>query len=186
MELTRFLEKYQPTLTEIASEALVNQYAHILPSSMIELWRTKGLGKYNDGLIEIVNPEDFQADLERTLGRQSSNYVPVAISGFGELFYYRKLTATDEDVCLFDPHYKQIETIIWSLSDFFNGYLCDDDIIEDVLRHELFKASLKKLGKLKKNEIFFFVPALALGGGEGIEYVQKGNCQVHLSILFQV
>ena len=185
MELTHFFKKYQPTHTEIASEALVNQYAHILPSSMIGLWRTKGLGKYNDGLIEVINPDDFQDDLERTIGRKASNYVPIAISGFGELFYYRKITATDEDVCLFDPHYKQIETCVWSLTDFFNGYLCDDSIIKEVLREDLFKASILKIGELVKNEVFFFVPALSLGGNESIEHIQKGNCQVHLSILFQ-
>ncbi len=186
MALTHFLEKYHPTHTDVAGEELVDRYAHILPSSVIDLWRTSGLGKYNDGLIEIINPDDFQDDLERTLGRKASNYVPVAISGFGELFYYRKLTATDEDVCLFDPHYKQIETCVWSLTDFFNGYLCDDNIITEVLRVDLFKAALKKIGALNKNEVFFFVPALALGGAESIEYIQKGNCQIHLSLLFQL
>lgn len=186
MEMTGFLEKYRPSNTEIVNEELVNRYAHILPSSMIELWRTKGLGKYNDGLIEVINPDDFQDALERTVGRKALNYVPIAISGFGELFYYRKLTAVDEDVCVFDPHYNQIETCVWSLTDFFNGYLCDDDIIKEVLRAELFKASLKKEGKLAQNEIFFFAPALALGGTEGIESVQKGNCQVQLTILFQL
>ncbi|KIO76587.1 hypothetical protein TH53_14185 [Pedobacter lusitanus] len=185
MELTRFLEKYQPGDTEVVSEELVDKYAHILPASIITLWRTKGLGKYNDGLIEVINPDDFQDTLERTLGRKALNYVPIAISGFGDLFYYRKLTVTDEDVCLFDPHYNQVETCVWSLVDFFNGYLCDDDIIAEVLRKDLFNASLKKAGGLKKNEIYFFVPALALGGSENIEHVQKGNCQTHLSILFQ-
>jgi hypothetical protein len=186
MEMTGFLEKYRPSNTEIANEELVNRYAHVLPSSMIDLWRTKGLGKYNDGLIEVVNPDDFQDDLERILGRKAPNYVPIAITGFGELFYFRKLTAVDEDVCVFDPHYNQIETCVWSLTDFFNGYLCDDNIIKEVLRAELFKASLKKTGPLDKNEIFFFVPALALGGTESVEFVQKGNCQVHLRVLFQL
>ncbi|MBB6501039.1 T6SS immunity protein Tdi1 domain-containing protein [Pedobacter cryoconitis] len=185
MSLTHFSKKYHPTLTVKAESELMNRYAHILPSSIINLWSTKGLGKYNDGLIELINPDDFQDDLERTLGRKVPNYVPIAISGFGELFYYRKLTAVDEDVCVFDPHYKQIETCVWSLVDFFNGYLCDSYIMTEILRIKLFKAALKKLGHLENNEIFFFVPPLALGGKVSLDRLAKGNCQVHLDLLFQ-
>jgi len=185
MALTRFLKKYQPTSTVKVENELVNRYAHILPSSLINLWKTKGLGKYNDGLIELINPDDFQDELEKTLKRKVPNYVPIAISGFGELFYYRKLTAVDEDVCVFDPHYKQIETCVWGLVDFFNGYLCDEYIMTEVLRTELFKAALKKLGNLRNNEIFFFVPPLALGGKESVDRLAKGNCQIHLDLLLQ-
>ena len=100
MQLDEFTAKYKPTDAKVASEALIKSYSQKLPSALIELWKTKGLGKYNDGLIEIINPEDFEGDLERTLGKKVPNYVPIAMGAFGDLFYYRKLTDTDEDVCV--------------------------------------------------------------------------------------
>ncbi len=38
--------------------------------------------------------------------KEVENYVPFAISGFGELFYYWKLTETDGDVCMIDSQYR--------------------------------------------------------------------------------
>lgn len=186
MQLDEFTAKYKPTDAKVASEALIKSYSQKLPSALIELWKTKGLGKYNDGLIEIINPEDFEGDLERTLGKKVPNYVPIAMGAFGDLFYYRKLTDTDEDVCVFDPHSKRIHVCCWSLVDFFNAFLCDDEIINKNLTNDLFQAATKKLGKLKKDEIFLFAPALALGGDGSLESVDKGNCHVQLDILFQL
>jgi hypothetical protein len=186
MQLDEFTTKYKPTDAIIANDELVKRYSEKVPSALIELWKTKGFGKYNDGIIEIVNPEDFKGDLERTLGKEVPNYVPIAIGAFGDLFYYRKLSDTEEDVCLFDPHFRKIHVCCWSLTEFFNAFLCDEEIINRNLSKALFEAATKKLGKLKNGEIFFFTPALALGGTPTIEYVDKGNCHVHLEILFQL
>jgi hypothetical protein len=45
---------------------------------------------------------------------------------------------------------------------------------------------LGALGTLRHNEVFFFVPALALGGGENIKYVKKGDANVHQHLLFDL
>ncbi len=70
--------------------------------------------------------------------------------------------------------------------DFFNDYLCDDEIIEEVLRQELFREALEKHGSLKNDEIYSFVPALAMGGAAQVEFIKKANALVHLDLLFQM
>ena len=60
-----------------------------------------------------------------------------------------------------------------------------DEVIhkfENIIPHGL----IEKFGTLKKNEIFYFAPALVIGGAEEIKYVDKGNSQVHLHLLFQL
>ncbi|MNJ91997.1 GAD-like domain protein [compost metagenome] len=169
-----------------ASEEIIQKYQEKIPESLIEIWKTSGFGKYNDGLIEFVNPADFEDNLWTWLGREVPNYVPFAISGFGELFYYRKLTETDEDVCLIDIQYRKIETLVWSMEDFLDSFLCDEEDRNMWLRENLFKDALAKNGKTEKHEVYTFTPILAFGGAEEVAYLQKGNAQVYQDLVFQM
>lgn len=185
--LENFKSNYQPAEDCIpASAEVIERYKDKVPESLIEIWKTSGFGKYNDGLIEFINPADFEDSLWTWLGREVPNYVPFAISGFGELFYYRRLTEVDEDVCIIDIQYREIKTLIWSMKGFFEDLLLDQEDRNIWLRENLFKEAFKQLGKLEKHEVFTFVPILAFGGAEEVEYLQKGNAPVYLDLVFQM
>nr|WP_294859854.1 T6SS immunity protein Tdi1 domain-containing protein [uncultured Fluviicola sp.] len=185
--LKNFETVYQPDADcEPASEEMIKQYENKVPGSLIEIWKTSGLGKYNDGLIEFVNPADFEDNLWTWLGREVPNYVPFAISGFGELFYYRKLTETDEDVCMIDIQYRKIETLVWSMDDFLDDFVTNVVERKMWLREDLFKEAITQNGKLEKYEVFTFAPIIAFGGAEEVEYLQKGNAVVYQDLVFQM
>ncbi len=167
-------------------ENIISAYKEKVPQTLIDLWESDGFGKYNDGLFELINPKDFEPALWTWLGREVKNYVPFAISGFGELFYYRKLTETDEDVCMIDIQYRKIETLVWSLNSFFEDFLTDKENREEWLRETLFKQAISEQGSPGKNEIFTFTPVLAMGGGLETKYLKKGNAQVYQDIVFQM
>ena len=59
-------------------------------------------------------------------------------------------------------------------------------VASNVLREDLYKQAVEKLGKLDYEDIFFFTPALVLGGGEDIKYIKKGNGAVHHQVLLQI
>jgi hypothetical protein len=81
--LENFKTTYQPSSDcKAASEEIIKQYENKVPESLIEIWKTSGFGKYNDGLIEFVNPTDFEDNLWTWLGREVPHYIPFAISGF--------------------------------------------------------------------------------------------------------
>lgn len=187
MLLENFIRHYPPGdhLTPPDNEALA-QYIDILPDALTELWRLYGLGKYAKGLIEIIHPNDYKDTLYTWLGKWDPTRIPIALSAFGELFYYRKLTDKDEDVSELNPHYRKIKVCTWELEEFFNEYLCLKNIIEKLSHKQLFEEAKQKLGILPANEIYYFVPALAWGGLEQIQHVQKGDAQVHLEFLFQL
>jgi hypothetical protein len=185
--LENFKTYFQPDADCVpAAEETIRQYAGKVPASLIEIWKTSGFGKYTNGLIEFVNPADFEDSLWTWLGREVPNYVPFAISGFGELFYYRKLTEEDEDVCLVDIQYRKIETLVWSMDEFLDDFLLNEEERNVWLRESLFKEALVQKGKTGKHEVFTFAPILALGGAEEIEYIQKGNAQVYQELVFQM
>lgn len=185
--LEKFKDYYQPSSScVIVSEEIIKEYEKKVPNLLIDLWRTSGIGKYNHGLIELVNPKDFESILWTWLGRKVSNYVPFAISGFGELFYYRKLTETDEDVCVIDIQYRNIETLTWSMEDFFEDFLVNEEDRDVWLRQELFENAVSEKDSLLKNEAFTFVPILGMGGKEELAYLEKGSAQVYQDLVFQM
>lgn len=185
--LEKFKKHYQAEADNtIASEELIKKYEEKVPSLLIDIWKTTGFGKYNNGLIELINPKDYEANLWTWLGREVPNYTPFAITAFGELFYYRKLTETDEDVCIVDIQYRNIETLVWSMESFFENFLTDDEDKKMWLREELFVKAISEKGKLQKGEIFTFAPILAIGGAEEINYLEKGNAKVYIDLVFQM
>ena len=108
------------------------------------------------------------------------------MTAFGDIFYYRKLEDNENDISILDIHYRKIDVCTYSYEDFFEGYISDKNIIKRVLRKDLFNEAVKTLGQLKYEEIFFFAPALVLGGAENIKYVKKGKANVHHQVLLQI
>ena len=89
-------------------------------------------------------------------------------------------------ISLLNIHYRKIDVCTYSYQEFFDKYIIDASIKENVLRQNLYNESVNTLGNLKHNEIFFFVPALAIGGAEEIKYVKKGDANVHQQVLFEL
>ena len=108
------------------------------------------------------------------------------MTAFGDIFYYRRLDETENDISLLNIHYRRIDVCTYSYQEFFEGYILDKNIRESVLRESLYNEALGALGTLRHNEVFFFVPALALGGGENIKYIKKGDANVHQQLLFDL
>lgn len=185
--IDNFVKAYAPG-TELAKpdEELLNFANQMLPPEIVYLWQEYGFGDYGDGLIKVVDPRDYMQSLYSWLGSQDFHKIPVMVSAFGDIFYYRKLDEEENDVCMLNIHYRKTEVCAYSYEGFFQGFITDPAIKENVLRKSLFEQAKAKLGALKHNEAFFFVPALVLGGGEDIKYVSKGDASTHQLVLLQI
>lgn len=185
--MKRFLELYKPqeNLTKPDDEIL-NFGRQMLPKEIVELWEEYGFGEYGDGLIKVIDPREYMNSLYTWLGQKDFNKIPIIMTAFGDIFYYRKLEDNENDISILDIHYRKIDVCTYSYEDFFEGYILDKDIIKSVLKKDLFNEAVKTLGQLKYEEIFFFTPALVLGGAENIKYVKKGKATVHHQVLLQI
>ena len=185
--IKRFLENYAPgaELTK-PDETLMNFGRQMLPPEILYLWENYGFGDYGNGLLKVVDPRDYMGSLYTWLGGQDFNKIPLFVTAFGDIFYYRKLDETENDISLLNIHYRRIDVCTYSYQEFFEGYILDKNVRESVLRESLYNEALGALGTLRHNEVFFFVPALALGGGENIRYVKKGDANVHQQLLFDL
>jgi len=179
-----FLAAYHPEPAAAVDPTQLAHYQPILPAEVLALWQEYGFCQFNGGLLRLVDPALYRPALTQWLGGERPHYVPLALSAFGDLFYYRQLTETDADVCLLDPHYRRVATCAWSVGGFFEDYLLEEDVREDVLRESLVAEAREALGPLAPSEIYYFTPALALGGAEELAYVAKGDAPTHLHLLF--
>lgn len=185
--IDNFVKEYTPGKDLKKPDDKLLEFANqMLPEEIVYLWEEYGFGDYGDGLIKVVDPRDYMHSLYSWLGGQDFNKIPIMVSAFGDIFYYRRLEEGENDVSLLDIHYRKIDVCTYSYEEFFDDYILDPEIKEDILRKDLFDQATAKLGSLKHNEAFFFVPALVLGGGEDIKYVNKGDASTHQQLLLEL
>ena len=185
--MEKLIKKFKPSDNlQKPDEEVLNFFRKILPNEIIKIWEEYGFGKYGDGLIKIVNPRDYMNSLYAWLGRIDYTKIPIIVTAFGDIFYYRNLEDDKNDVSLLDIHNRKITVCSYSYQEFLEEFIVDKKVIKNILRIDLYKKAIKKLGKLNYKDIFFFVPALVLGGREDIKYIDKGNGVVHQLILFEL
>ncbi|WP_315115710.1 T6SS immunity protein Tdi1 domain-containing protein [uncultured Clostridium sp.] len=184
---SQFTSVFEPSddLVKPTEEEL-KQFEDILPSELLHFWKEYGFGNYGNGIIKVINPLDYMESLYEWLGKEDFSKLPILVTGFGDIFYYRKLSEVDEDICLLNIHYRNIIVCSYSLDDFLKSYIVDEVNYSKILRKELFDQVYAVKGNLKANDIYFFVPSLILGGKEPVELIDKGNANVHQSLLFQL
>lgn len=155
--LGRFVKAHPPSRhVSPAPEDLVAAYEGRLPAGLLELWREKGLGLYGDRQLALVDPRRWQAVLDRWIVSppDAVQRVPIALTPFGILLYYRKLTATDEDVAGFDPVSKDMDVLTWSLDEFFNGFLCDRKSLDSLIPPRMAQVAREECGPLASGEVY--------------------------------
>lgn len=180
-----FTELYKPTQPLVKpTAALLEQYRQTLPESLLDFWQEYGFGNYGKGILKLINPDDYRSNLYAWLGNEDPTRVPIMLTGFGDIIYYRKLSETVDDVCILDVHYRNTAVLSYSFDDFITDVILDQETLEKMLRKDLFSQALAKFGELEAKDVFFFVPALCIGGRETIEHVGSGSATVHQHILF--
>lgn len=185
--MQQFKQNFQPSARCYkVSEELIKKFKDKISPDLIEIWNTTGLGSYNEGLIQFIHPDEYADILELWLGRKMENYVPFALTGFGELLYYRKLNEEEEDVCMIDIQFRKVEVLTWSMKSFLHDFLADELNRADWLRESLFKQAILEKGSLEKGEVFTFVPILSFGCGLSTDYLEKGNAKVYQDLVFQM
>jgi hypothetical protein len=129
--------------------------------------------------------------LGNTAGRTT-----IGRTAFGEFVIFRDLSeraralglpGADEacDVSIIDVHYRRM-TMIADSAQSFVELLEDKSWQRAFLRRDLLDKVRKKLGELGDDELYAFVPALALGGAEEPKYVERCNWLVHQALLLSM
>jgi hypothetical protein len=188
--LSPFLQRHPATadLRPATADQLA-RYAEHLPGALLALWKQHGFGFYGQGLVQLIDPDIYSENLWGWLMRDEPDMerLPIALSAMGTIFYYRKLSDDgDEDVSFLNPHTSEGGCTVWSLAQFFNEWLGEEDNLVDYLHAEQFDALVAKAGALQSNEMYFHEPALRLGGSGSVDEIARGSAPVHLNLLLEL
>lgn len=182
-----FLKTYNPGNNLIKPEQrFIEEAKKIVPKVIIDLWINYGFGEYGDGIIKIVNPEEYMGVLYDWLGKKDFTRIPLIVDAFGDIFYYRYLGNGINDISVVDVHYGNIQVCTYSYQDFFNKFMIDTKINDVYLRSKLYNEAINKCGRLSTNEAYFFKPAIKVAGYEHIDFIEKGDCKASQEFLFRL
>lgn len=133
-----FLQKYPPTgQLQKPSEEVLNQFRNRLPAELLEFWQAYGFGNYGNGLLKVIDPNDYADYFYVWLGGENPTRIPIMLTGFGNILYYRKLTDSVSDIALLDIHHRCTDVCAYSFGEFIQ-LLTDDEAAEPLLDKTLF------------------------------------------------
>ncbi len=162
---------------------IINKLRFNEESTLFAIERDKGL----ESIIGNIYQSFAGQDIYKSIEEKGANFLYLIVKN--HVFAdgnKRKLEDNENDVSLLNIHYRKIEVCAYSYQEFFERYILDEDVMKNILRADLYKQAVNELGKLDYKDIFFFTPALVLGGGENIKYINKGNGAVHHQVLLQI
>jgi hypothetical protein len=170
----------------------IERYRGKLPNQLLEYWAEHGWCGYGDGIFWIVNPQEYEGVvaswLEGTKFETFDTYHLIARSAFGDLYLWGektgfslKITSVLSRVVIKDFEFFTSEEMDRELQGFLLSRNVDSNDYGD-----MFKPAKKKLGTLRHDEMYGFVPALMFGGLDTLDHLEKVKAVEHLILLSQI
>ena len=169
----------------------IERFRGKLPNQLLEYWAEHGWCGYGDGIFWIVNPQEYEGVvaswLEGTKFKTFDTYHLIARSAFGDLYLWGEKTGASLKItsilsrCITHTSIYTGEQMDKGLRSFLLSRQVDSNNYGD-----LFKPAKKKLGILRHDEMYGFVPAFMLGGPDTLEHLEKVTAVEHLILLSQI
>lgn len=169
----------------------IGRYRGRLPDLLLDYWAEHGWCGYGDGIFWTVNPQDYDGVvaswLEGTFLEGRDKYHVIARSAFGDLYLWGEKTGYSLNIssivsrCVVTNYKITPDEMDKELQQFFLSRNVDSNDFGD-----LFKPAKKKLGILRHDEMYGFVPAFMLGGPDTLDHIEKVKAVEHLILLSQI
>ncbi|RMV74283.1 GAD-like domain protein [Pseudomonas coronafaciens pv. atropurpurea] len=187
-----FLKKFGPAVKrQLVPATSIDRYTKKLPEQLLKYWEDFGWCGYAEGLFWTVNPQDYESLLNTWFSGiesfKSDNYHVIARSAFGELYVWGEKSGYSLSITSYMSRYStRNSTFTGSKSDLGVKVFFLSMNPEVINVADLFEPALEKLGELDSDEMYGFVPAIALGGSMELKNLQKVKVFEHLDLLSQL
>jgi hypothetical protein len=108
--------------------------------------------------------------------------VPFVFTAFGDLFLFNSKSKL---VSLFEPQYSRLTEIEIDLKEFFEGFLCNDGIINDLIKKDYVSKVLDRSYQLSYGECYILKPWGLLGGNDAPDNYEKGDFSTYFDLVGQ-
>lgn len=189
---TLFLETFgDPVGHQPVPPSALDHYQGKLPDRLLGYWRDHGWCGYGGGLFWLVNRQEYQDVVAYWLAgthfEARDTYHLIARSAFGDLYLWGEKTGSVLTIAAYHSRYldgahssgdeerddRIHGLLVWLMS-------------ECIYFDDLFEPARERLGTLKADEMYGFVPALMLGGSGRLEHLEKLKAVEHLVLLSQL
>jgi len=177
--MDRFLAAYGEPRTYVEVQAKLLKKYSFLPPEVLDVWKKHGLTAYKDGLLWFTNPDEYAESVKSLLGKHSTC---VARTAFGDMICFDD----PEHWSYFDAYTLHVAEYHASYNTLFNLLMTEAEWMQVITLVKQFKKALKKLGPLKPDEVYSFVPHPALGGSGDVSTLKKARIFEYLEILAQL
>lgn len=177
--------------------ATIGKFRGRVPDGLVRCWEKYGIGTVLEGFFQFVDPIKY-SDVCETIFTGDSEFKPershiVGLSAFGNLLVwnedYNIISIDLVSLRTFGPTLTKGEEGPEKNLALIGGLAVVDRPSFD--EHDsdgkaLFKPAVQSLGRLKLDQIYGFVPILALGGNRSVDHLKIVSAPEHLLILAQI
>ncbi len=175
-----FLETHgpPPQAQPVPPEAIA-RYQERLPADLLTFWQEVGWCSFGAGLLWLVDPEQLTDPLEEWLEHREA--LAFLRTAFGDVLFWH-----ETHVYYLDVLYDRVQQHTGRMDILFEVTLCDEHYWDIVLDRPTYRQARQRLGAPTRDEVYAYVPTLALGGAEDPATLQKVSLREHLSFLAQL
>jgi hypothetical protein len=191
-----FLSNFEPIgeQQEVPQSAFT-KFQGVLPDQLLHYWREVGWCSFANGLFWMVNPDDWDEPMELMLDDtgflERDAFHVIARNAFGDLWLWGQKTGGSISIIstrgMIFPHAPNAAFgdmgIDFEMQLYFGGQEIKSVDLLDDRQKPLFERAHKKLGPLKANEVYGFVPLPAMGGACELKHLQKLQADVYMDLL---
>ena len=168
----------------------INKYKGILPNELLSIWQTMGYGVYEDGFLQLVNPDEYEFVFDY-IDKLLEPSIVFGITALGDLLIWEgnknKTIASDEGnrvkiINIRSCKSRALDNFRGAIDIFFDDYFIAK---KDYFDSKAYLDVKDKLPKLQYGQCYGYVPALALGGKASNKNLQVVDAKTYIDIVGQ-
>ena len=174
---------------------LIKKYRNIAPEELIYIWETLGFGIYEDGFLQLINPDEYEF-IFQYVDKMLEPTIPWGITALGDILCWEGnigwTIAPDEGNRCFRIDVRECDRIVVSdmeghLNLFINNREDDKFFIagKNYFNAKPYLQVKDRLPRLEYGQCYGYVPALALGGSRSIKNLQVVDAKSYIDIIGQ-
>lgn len=195
-DLKRFIERNKDTYVKYSdvSEEMISKYEKMFkgkfPEPLVWIWRNMGFGVYENGYLQIVNPEEYDFVFEY-IDKLLEPTIVWGITGLCDILLWEGndnwTVAPDEGDRSAFINIRDFENRVGGsdLSVYLDILVNDEEDLIDDYKAKPYLQVKDKLPKLEYGQCYGYVPCLPLGGSRSIKNLQVVDTKSYIDIIGQ-
>lgn len=196
--IQKFIDRNKDTYIKhaLADKKLIEKYRNMyqgnsyFPEELLWIWENMGFGIYENGFLQIVNPDEYEFVFEY-VDKLLEPTIVWGITALGDLLVWEGndnwTVAPDEGNRYSFIDIKKLKDKVKSsrVDVFLNILVNDKDDLTADFAATPYLAIKDKLPKLNYGECYGYVPALALGGSKSVKNLKVVDAKAYIHLIGQ-